>query len=121
MRRNDIRKFVNDEINKKNISLQTTIFDLPDELMEKLAEKLTCKGGVVHDWRILASHYNYDHTTIQQIGSRKSGSAQYSPTIVLFQKLRAERATMKLEELVKVLGDRMSRFDVVRKLESFFK
>ena len=121
MRRNDIKKLLLDKISKKEISLKTTIHNLSSDLIMKLAEKLTPKGGVVQDWRILASYYGYDHTSIQQIGSQKGENAQFSPTKVLFQKIMAEKPNMKIGELVDILGDRMTRYDVVRKLESFYK
>ena len=114
MKRNDIGKFLEKlESNKK-------IRDLSEDVVDKLAEMLTCRGGVVKDWKFLASLCKYDHDQIQEFASRKATDAQYSPTKALFQKLRASKPDAKLGDLVKVLGDKMSRWDVVRKLQSFY-
>jgi len=115
MKRNDIKKFL-----EKEVSKYTKICELPLDVLDKLAEMLTCKGGVVKDWKYLASLCGYDHEQIQEIASKKADNAQYSPTKALFYKLRASKPDLKLGYLKRILGDQMSRWDVVRKLKSFY-
>ena len=117
MKRNDIKKFLE---NKDITSKDTKICELRFDVLDTLAEMLTCKGGVVKDWKYLASLCGYDHERIQEIASMKAGDAQYSPTKALFYKIRTSKPDTKLGDLKKILGDQMSRWDVVRKLKSFY-
>lgn len=121
MKRNDIVKSIEDEIRlSKDMKLtpQTKICDFPDDFTEFLAEKLTCSGGVIKDWKTLASYYDYDSSEIQNIGSRMAVNAHFSPTKALFEMLNASKPNMKIAELIEILK-KMNRYDVVRKIESF--
>ena len=121
MKRNDIKRFLEEQvIPDRGLSRQTKIFELPEDVIENLAEKLSSKGGVVKDWRFLASLYSFDHDSIQEIGSRSKASALCSPTQALFSKLRTSNPAMTIGELVAILKKKMKRFDVARKIESFY-
>ena len=119
MQRNDIGNFLVEQIRPQGMSHQTKIYELPHDLTNTLAEKLTSNRGIIKDWKHLASYYGYDHSQIQQFCSRTSGHAHYSPTKALFEFLRGSRPEMQVGYLMDILGTQMTRYDVVRKIQSF--
>ena len=111
MNRNDIEVFF-----KKTKVIKDTIDNLSPEVLENLAEKLTCTDGSVKDWKALAGRYGYSANEIEQFGSRKGVYAHHSPTMALFGGITASKPNMTLGQLAKALS-KIQRNDVIEELK----
>ena len=113
MERNDLRVL----LEKNNLESDTKICDLPEDIIDELADKLYSKSGIFKGWKSLASHVGMDKV-IDKITSGRAPEASYSPTHALFRMIRAsEKQELTVGDLSKesnVLG----RNDVVEILKS---
>ena len=114
MERNDIRVL----LEKKDFESHTKICDLPEDIIDELADELYCQGRIFKDWKSLASHFGMDEQ-IDRIAAGNAPSADYSPTHSLFRKIRTSKPDLTLGDLSEVLEKKMARNDVIKILKSF--
>ena len=116
MERNDIRVL----LEKKNLESDTKICDLPEDIIDELADELYSKNGRVKNWKSLASHFGMDKE-IDKITSGRAPEASYSPTHSLFRMIRAsEKRELTFGDLSKEL-EVLGRNDVVESLKNISK
>ena len=114
MKRNDIQVL----LERKYLERYTKICDLPEDIIDELADKLYSKNGIVKDWKSLAWHFGMNEE-IGWITAGRAPEASYSPTHSLFRMIRAsEKRELTFGDLSKEL-EVLCRNDVVEILEIF--